>query len=219
MKERIESMDDCLGKVGRAVVTSKARKWLSGSVPEELERLDAALDGYDDLPERERHVIQVAIGALGVSRGETEFAHELLALRPAFCGEWATESGASIGGLSDFVYGVRESFGLSLEHVVSLRFRDEQELREAIAVTRFTYELDRRFPRQSFRPAEQAYVRSTGASYLQHKDPALVALLREHHDRVEELIEFAAEHRTCDPQILRAHLEHGGATSLSSGYL
>jgi hypothetical protein len=43
--------------------------------------------------------------------------------------------------------------------------------------------------------------------------------LREHHDRVEELIEFAAEHRTCDPQILRAHLEHGGATSLSSGYL
>jgi hypothetical protein len=219
MKERLSNIEAFLQKHRRGMVTSKARKWLSGSVPEELDRLDAVLEGYDDMPARERFIVQSAMNSLSSPRETTEFIHETIALRSAFCGEWSTENSASGNDLPDFIKGLRESFGLSLEHFVSLRFRDEHELDEAVAVTRFTYEIYRRFPRESFRSAEHAYVSNTGDSYLQHKDPALVALLREHHDRVGELIEFAAEYRTCDPQILRAHLEHGGATSLSSGYL
>lgn len=219
MKERIERVDALLRKTGKTAIASKTRKWLAGSVPEELERLDVVMDGYDDLPVRERGIAQVALGALSASRGKSEFIHEILALRSAFSSEWSVETQASMMGLPDFIYGLREAFGLSLDHYVSLRFRDEQELREAVAVTRFAYELDRRFPRQSFRPAEHAYIDSTGISYLQHKDHVLVSLLREHPDRVGDLIEFSAEHLTCDPQALRAHLEHNGPTSLSSGYL
>jgi len=219
MKERVAAIDAFFRKHRRMVVPSKARAFLSDSTPEELERLNMVLESHDDMPEREKFIVHEAMRSLSTPRETTEFVHELLALRSAFCGEWSVRNSPSIKGLTDFVYGTRESLGASLEEFGSLRFKEEQELREAVAVTRFTYEMDRRFPRQDFRPAEHAYIRSTGTGYLQHKDPALVELLREHCDRVEELIEFAAEHRTCDVQALRAYLEHEGAKSLSSGYL
>lgn len=218
-KERLKDIEAFLHKGRRGIIPSMARRWLADSVPEELDRLDSVLSEYDEMPEREQFVVREAMNTLSNPRANTEFIHESLALRSAFCGEWSVENQPAFSNLSDYIMGLRESFGLSLEHHVSLRFRDEQELREAISVTRFTYEMDRRFPRQAFRPAEHAYVRNTGDSYLQHKDPALVALLREHHDRVGEMIEFSAEHFTCDAQALRAHLEHDGPSAVSSGYL
>lgn len=201
------------------LVASKTRKLLSASTPEELDTLDTVLREYDGMTPLEQKVVKKALRPLTVGRGDTEHVHEILALRSAFCGPWAEENDPAVTGIEDYIYGVRDAFGVSLYHRYSMKFRSEQELNEAVAVTRYLFEMDRRHPRQSFRPADMTYLSGINISYLKFKDPALVALLREYPDRVEDLIEFSGEQQTSGVHALRAYLEHEGASSLSGGYL
>ena len=201
------------------LIASKTRKLLSGSTSEELDRLDTVLREYHGMSPREQKVVHKALRPLTVDRKDTDHVHEILALRSAFCGPWAEETNPSVTGIEEYIYGVRDALGVSIYHRDSMKFNSEQELKEAVAVTRYLFEMDRRFPRQSFRPADQTYLSSIDIGYLKFKDPVLVTLLREYPDRVEDLIEFSGVHQTSEAHRLRAYLEHDGASSLSGGYL
>lgn len=218
MRQRTEGITELrqYGDRRPRMLPSKIGKWLSGSRTDELERLDEVIDGYREMPAQELHIIKSALSPLAIVGESTEFIHEMLALRRSFCGEWASENNVSVSKADDYIMGLRESFGAPIRK--PLQFHDARTLKEAEAVMRFTFELDRRFPREAFRPAEHAYIEG-GISYLRHREPALVALLREYPERADDLLEFAVEHRTSDPQLLRAHVEHDGPLAVSTGYL
>jgi hypothetical protein len=212
----------------KTLVKSKTQRWLSSSSPEQTEVLDATLAELDTYTQQEKFVFQSIVEPLTHRNGETGAIHELLTHRKAFASEWAiaNEPRRFVNSLEPFIYGLREGRGDgATERRIPLDCGDESLVQENVALIRFAFELKERAHDGGFLPvyrvqaevgSDTNYVNTT-ANVYDNKD--LEALIREHADRVDDLIEFSVTQQTSDPQRLRALLEHEGHSSLTYGLL
>lgn len=200
-------------------VRSKIKRWIDRSTTAQLTVLDEAVGwAFEDASEYEQSVVTGILNSLATTRGDTQAIHELLALREAFCSDWAeeVEPGVYTDALEGFVFGIRDEKNRSKPLDVS----DEGVNRQSIALLRFAYELMERAKKPEYLPTE-GYILDeiTGDTAFVYKRDDLKALISQHADRVDELICLALDHETTDAHKLRALLEHEGHASLVYGML
>jgi hypothetical protein len=200
-------------------VRSKIKRWIDWSTTAQLTVLDEAVGwAFGDCSEYEQSVITGILNSLATTRGDTQAIHELLALREAFCSDWAekVEPGVYTDMLEGFVFGIRDEKNRSKPLDIS----DEGVNRQNIALLRFAYELMERAEKPEYLPTE-GYVLDeiTGDTAFVYKSDDLKVLIRQYADRVDELISLALENETTDAHRLRALLEHEGHSSLVYGML
>lgn len=198
-------------------IKAKAERFINFSSPEQLEVFDAAIAEFDDLSDHEQAVLASIFEPLVNRNGDSGAIHELLAHRRAFASDWAVDENPALqlDNLDSLVYGLREN-----NFKDRLDCTDESIVNENIALLRFGYELKERAFNGGFLPVYSAQVAvGAGATASVYKSEDLKTLIREHADKVDELIEFALLHKTSDAQKLRALIEHDGHSSLTYGLL
>jgi hypothetical protein len=200
-------------------VRAKIKKWVDRSTPAQLAVLDEAVGwAFGDCSEYEQSVITGILNPLATTRGDTQAIDELLALREAFCSDWAekTEPGIYTDMLEGFVYGIRDEKNRSKP----LDLSDEGVNRQNIALLRFAYELMERAKTPEYLPTtEYVLDEHTQAAAYVYKSDDLKALICQYADRVDDLISLALDNDTTDAHRLRALLEHEGHSSLVYGML
>lgn len=200
-------------------VRAKIKKWVDRSTTAQLTVLDEAVGwAFEDCSEYEQSVITGILNSLAATRGDTQAIHELLALREAFCSDWAekVEPGVYTDMLEGFVFGIRDQNNRSKPLDVS----DEGVNKQNIALLRFAYELMERAENPEYLPTK-GYILDeiTGDTAFVYKSDDLKSLISQYADRVDELISLSLEHETSEAHQLRALLEHEGHSSLVYGML
>lgn len=197
---------------------SKIEKWIEHSTPQQLTVLNEAIgNSFHTVSDHEKRIIAEILNPLCWSRSQTGAMHELLALRQAFCSDWATENNRvmTTTDLESLMYGLRGG-----DFKTPIDLSDNQRNKENVALLRFAFELKERAPYGGFLPVRQSL---EGRGRLEpvyvYDREDLKELIRQYPDRVNDLIELAVSHETCHPDRLRAMLEHEGPGTLSSGAL
>lgn len=198
-------------------IQAKADRFIKFSTPEQLDILDDAIAGFEDLTDHEQAVLSSIFEPLTKRSGDSGAIHELLAHRKAFASNWAVRENPSLylESLDALVYGLRgENFKGSLDCA------DESVVNVNIALLRFAYEVKERAPRSEFLPVYEAQM-GVGSSRVAdvYKNEGLKELIRDRADRVDELIELALTNKTTEPQTLLALMDHEGHSSLTYGLL
>lgn len=200
----------------RQVIKTKVERWIKFSTPEQLVVLDEVLESFDSMSEHEKFVVIAALEPLTYRTGHTNAIHEVLAMRSAFCSDWAVANNPRhTSAVEGYVVGMRTD-----NYRTPLDLTDNEAVRENKALIRFAYELTTRSPYGGFLPVYQAQTQVGADSYVYEYDrEELKDLIRENADRVDVMVELALDNETCDPQRLQALMEHEGHSSLTGGAL
>ena len=218
---RLRSITRILSEeMNRTPNKTRAKRLIDYARPANLAALDEALTAYENATPHERSIIHSALLPLTSREQPVDAVFELLALRSAFLSERSTQGEPRLSEyiLESYVYGVRKV--RTNYYDMQLSWRNEVQKAQNLALLRFSYELHEHGEYGNWLPTSQAQVGRDGNRYSQdYKDANLTNLICENFDRVDELIEAALAHKTCDPQQLKAFLEHDGPKSMTSGWL
>lgn len=205
--------------------------WLDSSTPEQLAELGAVLDvlgpldGLDDdtddpIIKRERMVIRGIMNETLQDRTHRIHTHDMLAMRSAFCSDYARAHSLPLGqGFSHFL-GLISKDG----HILPPSERATHE--ELISGIRFAYELGVRLSDGSAMPTKSSAVESVDdrgdvkALYAsEYKSRELLELVMSNADRVGELIDLAETRKSCDPSLLKELLNSDTHRAMNPGWL
>lgn len=205
--------------------------WLDSSTPEQLADLGVVieelgpldgLDGDTDDPavKRNRVVIRGIMNETIQNRTNRIHTHDLLAMRSAFCSDYARLHQLPLGqGFSHFL-------GLISKDGYILPPSERATNEELISGIRFAYELGVRLSDGSAMPTKSSAVESIDdrgdakALYAsEYKSRELLELVMRNGDRVGELIDLAETRKSCDPSLLKELLNSDTHRAMNPGWL
>lgn len=211
---RFRAIEEVLASSGRKFIKAKADNFLTFSKPAQLEVLDEVLSSFSSADPHEKKLIAHALAPLSSKNMGTSTIHDFLALRNAFSSEWAISNSPKETPFESYLLGLREDLYKPLDT------SDPEVNKGTEAVLRFAYEVKSRAPYGGFLPVYSAQSGQDRNIILYVYDrPELATLIRENHDRVDEMIQYALDHQTCDPDGLWRFLNHDGPKPLTSGFL
>lgn len=211
--------------------SSQVGNWLDSSTPDQLAELETVigelgpldgLDGDTDDPvvKRKRTVIRGIMNETIQNRTQRVYAHDLLALRSAFCSDYARVNELPLGqGFAHFI-------GLISKNGSIIPPSERATNEELISGIRFAYELGVRLSDYSAMPTQSSAVvsiddrdESTALYSSEYKSRELLELVMRNGDRVGELIDLVEERGSCDPVMLQELLDSDVHHAVNPGWL
>jgi len=194
-----------------SVLRAKTIKWLSGSTPEQLERLRSLYTDFWAKPEYEQTVLRETLNPLthAFSHSSVVALHDAVDLHRALLVpkiiNGARHSGTRI---------VELVLGLRKNPRVPLDLSTPQKRREAEALLSFTFEICGR----GAEVVSRFHVHSIKATYSKLLDPALERLVIQNPDKAERLASYYLR-GTTDAELLSMMIEEETSIALTEGTL
>lgn len=171
----------------------RLEEWLSERTDIELSRLDQIISDFPTMSQKEQRLISDILTPFVLP---FEFDEEyndntimsVLTIRDAFMYKERGQDSKFLR--EDMTRGLTERYespDLSTDRLVT----------EAVAIARFAYELH-----DDLHPATEPDSYDPAWSAWRYRDQELLALLREHADRIDDLLVIAREHFTVKPEVL-----------------